>query len=250
MYAGNPEPYIDMWTRNDPVNLFAWRPCKTGWDDLGRPYRWVGSRFSGGQLSYPLEVLHVGTDLAYTVGYQQGRCASTGEPPALSRSGSLISTAASKTSGNSSTVTATSHPPTIAPPASNARSCWRSVRDDLHARIEAVGTPADRARPAGRATVSCSYAAHRFDDPYPLNCEFCMPARSNRPGGLCCAHQGVLRRVAGAGARRRPSAVVPGCCLSRAPGDKWNCRWRHLPARRVCRRVPVRYWVSGSVSGT
>jgi ketosteroid isomerase-like protein len=74
MYAGDPEPYMSMWSRHDPVSLFgAWGPCQTGWDELGRTYRWVGSRFSDGQVSYPLAVVHAGTDLAYTVGYEQGQ---------------------------------------------------------------------------------------------------------------------------------------------------------------------------------
>ena len=59
----------------------AWGPCKTGWDDLSQTYRWVGSRFSDGQTSYPLEVIHVGTDLAYTAGYERGQVSIDGGPP-------------------------------------------------------------------------------------------------------------------------------------------------------------------------
>ncbi len=81
MYAGDPEPYLSMWSRDDPVSLFgAWGPCKAGWDELSRTYRWVGSRFSRGHVSYPLEVVHAGTDLAYTVGYEQGEVRIDGGP--------------------------------------------------------------------------------------------------------------------------------------------------------------------------
>jgi ketosteroid isomerase-like protein len=74
MFAGDPGPYLGMWSRRDPVSLFgAWGPCKTGWADLDRTYRWVGSRFADGDLSYPLKVAEAGTDLAYTVGYEEGQ---------------------------------------------------------------------------------------------------------------------------------------------------------------------------------
>ena len=71
-----------MWSRHDPVSLFgAWGPCKTGWHDLSRTYRWVGSRFSDGETSYPLEVIHAGSDLAYTAGDEQGQVSIDGAPP-------------------------------------------------------------------------------------------------------------------------------------------------------------------------
>jgi hypothetical protein len=43
MFCGDPEPYMNMWSRKDPVSLFgAWGPCKTGWDDISHTLRWVG----------------------------------------------------------------------------------------------------------------------------------------------------------------------------------------------------------------
>ena len=41
----------------------------------------MGSRFSDGKTSYPLEVVHAGTDLAYTAGYEQGQVSIDGGPP-------------------------------------------------------------------------------------------------------------------------------------------------------------------------
>jgi hypothetical protein len=50
MMAGDPGPYIEMWSRRDPVSLFgAWGPCHTGWAQLDETFRWVGSRFSDGE---------------------------------------------------------------------------------------------------------------------------------------------------------------------------------------------------------
>lgn len=73
MFEGDPEPYAGMWSRQDPVSLFgAWGTCKTGWSELSETFRWVGSRFGGGAMTYDLAVAHAGEDLAYTVGYERG----------------------------------------------------------------------------------------------------------------------------------------------------------------------------------
>jgi hypothetical protein len=74
IYAGDPEPYMEMFSRKDPVSLFgAWGPCKTGWEDISRTLRWVASRFTDGQMSFDLDVIHVGTDTAHTVGVEHGQ---------------------------------------------------------------------------------------------------------------------------------------------------------------------------------
>jgi hypothetical protein len=47
LHADDPEPRMAMWSRRDPVTLFgAAAPCKAGWDELSRIFRWVASRFS------------------------------------------------------------------------------------------------------------------------------------------------------------------------------------------------------------
>jgi ketosteroid isomerase-like protein len=79
MYAGDPEPYIALFTQHDPVSLFgAWGPCKTAWPDIERTLRWVGSRFSGGTMTTENVVVHSGGDVACTVGYEHGRVAIDG----------------------------------------------------------------------------------------------------------------------------------------------------------------------------
>jgi ketosteroid isomerase-like protein len=81
IYAGDPGPYMEMFSRKDPVSLFgAWGPCKTGWEDISRTLRWVASRFSDGQMSFDLDVVHVGTDTAHTVGYEHGQVRVDGGP--------------------------------------------------------------------------------------------------------------------------------------------------------------------------
>jgi hypothetical protein len=66
MYSGDPEPHMNMWSRQDPISLFgAWEPCKTGWDDISRTLRWVGTRFADDQMSFDLDVVYAGTDAAH-----------------------------------------------------------------------------------------------------------------------------------------------------------------------------------------
>src|SRR3954453_11251591 len=79
MYAGDPEPYIALFTHQDPVSLFgAWGPCKTAWPDIERTLRWVGSCFSDGTMATENVVVHSSGDVAYTVGYEHGRIAIDG----------------------------------------------------------------------------------------------------------------------------------------------------------------------------
>ena len=45
MFGGDPEPYVGTWSRRNPVSLFgAWGPCKAGWPELSKTFRWVGDR--------------------------------------------------------------------------------------------------------------------------------------------------------------------------------------------------------------
>jgi hypothetical protein len=75
-YCSDPEPYLAMWSRREPVSLFgALGPCKAGWPQIEGTLRWVTSRFSDPDMTTDFEVVHVGSDLAYTVGYEHGHVA-------------------------------------------------------------------------------------------------------------------------------------------------------------------------------
>ena len=79
---GDPEPYMRLWSRADDVTLFgAWGPCKQGWDELSQTFRWVTTRFRGGELSCEEIIVNVSDDLAYTVGYERGAMAVDGGEP-------------------------------------------------------------------------------------------------------------------------------------------------------------------------
>jgi ketosteroid isomerase-like protein len=78
---GEPAPYMALWSNADDVSLFgAWGPCKQGWDELSRTFRWVGKRFGGGDLVVEVQVAHVNGDIGYTAGYERGVMTIDGEP--------------------------------------------------------------------------------------------------------------------------------------------------------------------------
>jgi ketosteroid isomerase-like protein len=56
-------------------------PCKQGWDELGRTFRWVATRFGGGDLRCEDVIVNVSGDLAYTVGYERGTMVVDGGDP-------------------------------------------------------------------------------------------------------------------------------------------------------------------------
>ena len=84
---GDVEPRLKLWSRRDPVSLFgAWGPCKTGWDELNRIFRWVASEFSDPADSrtdfrYDVMTADVSGDMAYTVGFERFKASIGGGPP-------------------------------------------------------------------------------------------------------------------------------------------------------------------------
>jgi ketosteroid isomerase-like protein len=82
MGQGDPEPYMRLWSRADEVTVFgAWGPCRRGWDELSQAFRWVGSRFGGGELRSEEVAVTVSGELAYTVGYERGAMVVDGGAP-------------------------------------------------------------------------------------------------------------------------------------------------------------------------
>jgi len=82
MGQGDPEPLMRLWSRADDVTLFgAWGPCKRGWDQLSPTFRWVATRFGGGEVRCEDVTVNAGDDLAYTVGYERGAMVVDGGQP-------------------------------------------------------------------------------------------------------------------------------------------------------------------------
>ena len=73
MGAGDPAPYSALWAHSDDVTLYgAWGPVERGHEAVTGTFEWVGSRFSDGAMVPRHDVLHVDTDLAVTVGFEEG----------------------------------------------------------------------------------------------------------------------------------------------------------------------------------
>ncbi len=73
MGAGDSAPYAALWARSPDVTLFgAWGPMEHGHEPVTRTFTWVADRFSDGALVPRHDVLGVGSDLAYTVGVEEG----------------------------------------------------------------------------------------------------------------------------------------------------------------------------------
>jgi len=82
IHNGELAPRLQIWSTRDPVTLFgAWGPCKSGWEDVSRTFRWVASRFSCNE-AYEFELVAAGvsSDLAYTVGYEHSSSSIDGGP--------------------------------------------------------------------------------------------------------------------------------------------------------------------------
>jgi len=86
LYLGDPEPFKALWSRGDDVSLFgAFGPCNKGWHQVGKTTEWVASRYREGVVAAEYEVVHEGTDLAYTVGYEIGDVVLDGAPTTRQR---------------------------------------------------------------------------------------------------------------------------------------------------------------------
>ncbi len=104
MGAGDPAPYIRCWAEpgvrgrsapdapelwvhfapsdSEDVTLFgAWGPIEKGCRKLAETFRWVASRFKGGQLVPENTVAFASGDLAYTAGFERGEVVVDGGAP-------------------------------------------------------------------------------------------------------------------------------------------------------------------------
>lgn len=87
--TGDPGPRMDLWSKKDPVTLFgAIGMSQSGWDKLSETFTWVASRFSDvSDFHFDVEVLGVGADMAYTLGFERfnGSIAGRGVEPVVVR---------------------------------------------------------------------------------------------------------------------------------------------------------------------
>ena len=79
---GDPGPRMELWSRRDPVTLFgAIGMSESGWDELSKTFEWVVTRFSNvSDFRFDVEVLEVGEDMAYTLGFERFNGSIAGRP--------------------------------------------------------------------------------------------------------------------------------------------------------------------------
>jgi ketosteroid isomerase-like protein len=81
IHNGDPGPRLAMWSTRDPVTVLGAVRTASGWDEVSRLFRWLGSGFSD-CTAYRFELVAVGVsgDLAYTVGYEHTAASWDGTP--------------------------------------------------------------------------------------------------------------------------------------------------------------------------
>lgn len=81
LHNGDASQRIGLWSREDPVTLFGAAVTRSGWDDIGATFDWLGSRFANcTYFDYEVMAAGVSGDLAYIVGIEH-TTASIGDSP-------------------------------------------------------------------------------------------------------------------------------------------------------------------------
>ena len=80
IHAGDAQPRMDLWSRNDPVTVLGARESGQGWAQLEPMFKEVAGWFSE-SISYDFELVAAGAcaDMAYTVGYEHNEVVVDGE---------------------------------------------------------------------------------------------------------------------------------------------------------------------------
>ncbi|MBI2077211.1 MAG: nuclear transport factor 2 family protein [Euryarchaeota archaeon] len=83
LHNGDARPRKQIWSHEAPVTLFGAVETSMGWDDVGKTFDWLASRFSNCQSSRQ-EVIAAQTsgDLAYVVAIEHTTVSMGGAPPA------------------------------------------------------------------------------------------------------------------------------------------------------------------------
>ena len=71
IHAGDAQPRMDLWSRNDPITVLGAKDSGQGWAQLEPMFKTVAGWFSD-SVSYDFELVAAGAsgDMAYTVGYE------------------------------------------------------------------------------------------------------------------------------------------------------------------------------------
>jgi ketosteroid isomerase-like protein len=71
IHAGDAQPRIDLWSRNDPITVLGAKESAQGWAQLEPLFKTVAGWFTE-PVSYSFDLIAAGAsgDLAYAVGYE------------------------------------------------------------------------------------------------------------------------------------------------------------------------------------
>lgn len=80
IHAGDAQPRMDLWSRNDPITVLGAKESAQGWAQLEPLFAQVAGWFSE-SISYDFELIAAGAsgDLAYAVGYENNEVVVDGE---------------------------------------------------------------------------------------------------------------------------------------------------------------------------
>ena len=81
LHNGNATARKAMWSHDDPVTLFGAARSGSGWDELGRLFDWLASRFSNGTYEYEVLAAGASGDLGYIVGIEHSSVSIGGAEP-------------------------------------------------------------------------------------------------------------------------------------------------------------------------
>lgn len=83
LHNGDAHPRKQLWSHEAPVTLFGAVETSIGWNDVGKTFDWLASRFSNCE-SFRQEVIAAETsgDLAYVVAVEHTTVSMNGAPPA------------------------------------------------------------------------------------------------------------------------------------------------------------------------
>jgi ketosteroid isomerase-like protein len=81
LHAGDAQPRMDLWSRNDPVTVLGAKDSGQGWAELEPMFRAVAGWFSEA-IAYDFELIAAGAsgEMAYTVGYERNEVVVDGTP--------------------------------------------------------------------------------------------------------------------------------------------------------------------------
>ena len=79
---GDPGPRMELWSRREPVTLFgAIGMSESGWEQLGKTFTWVATRFSDvTDFRFDVETVEVSGDMAYVLAFERWNGSIAGRP--------------------------------------------------------------------------------------------------------------------------------------------------------------------------